>query len=148
MNSTGGSTTPNDFLYSATNIYSLYSRVPIGGHLGVLFPIVQEGCLSVGTLTSGALCVLSIMAEVSQLIFLNYSRNPKLYDEICVAIGWFDMFCLWMKLLFTLWATFHLFCFAVFHWNLKRLEVLHVSTSLLIPRRLHQYLWPRNPIRI
>ena len=39
----------------------------------------------------------------------------------------------WTKLLFTMWVTFHLFCFAVLHKNLKKLEVLYVVTSLLIP---------------
>lgn len=39
----------------------------------------------------------------------------------------------WTKLLFTTWVTFHLFCFAVFHKNLKKLEVLYVVTSLLVP---------------
>ena len=38
-----------------------------------------------------------------------------------------------MKLLFTMWVTFHLFCFAVLHKNLKKLEVLYVVTSLLVP---------------
>ena len=35
--------------------------------------------------------------------------------------------------LFTMWVTFHLFCFAVLHKNLKKLEVLYVVTSLLVP---------------
>ena len=38
-----------------------------------------------------------------------------------------------MNLLFTMWVTFHLFCFAVLHKNLKKLEVLYVVTSLLVP---------------
>ena len=32
-----------------------------------------------------------------------------------------------------MWVTFHVFCFAVFHKNLKKLEVLYVVTSLLVP---------------
>ena len=32
-----------------------------------------------------------------------------------------------------MWVTFHLFCFAVFQKNLKKLEVLYVVTSLLVP---------------
>ena len=38
-----------------------------------------------------------------------------------------------MKLLFTVWVTFHLFCFAVLHKNLQKLEALYVVTSLLVP---------------
>eukprot|EP00731_Ephydatia_muelleri_P013401 Em0007g711a len=37
------------------------------------------------------------------------------------------------QLLFTMWVTLHLFCFAVLHKNLKKLEPLYVATSLLIP---------------
>ena len=43
------------------------------------------------------------------------------------------MYAQWTKLLFTMWLTFHLFCFAVLHKNLKRLEVLYVVTSLVVP---------------
>ena len=32
-----------------------------------------------------------------------------------------------------MWVVFHLFCFAVLHKNLKKLEVLYVVTSLLVP---------------
>ena len=49
-------------------------------------------------------------------------------------MGWFSLYSQWMKLLFTMWVTFHLFCFAVLHKNLKKLEVLpYAVTSLLVP---------------
>ena len=53
--------------------------------------------------------------------------------SICVAVGWMILYAEWMKLLFTIWVTFHLFCFGVLHKNLKKLEVLYVVTSLLVP---------------
>ena len=51
----------------------------------------------------------------------------------CIAIGWLVVYLEWMKLLFTMWVTVHVFCFAVLHRNLKKLEVLYVVTSLLVP---------------
>ena len=71
--------------------------------------------------------------QVLQVIFVNYNRNPEVYGRLCTAIGWFTLYTEWMKLLFTMWVTFHLFCFAVLHKNLKKLEVLYVATSLLGP---------------
>ena len=73
------------------------------------------------------------LAQMLQIIMVNYQSNPEIYDSICIAIAFFVMYCQWMKLLFTMWVTFHLFCFAVLHKNLKKLEVLYIMTSLLIP---------------
>ena len=76
---------------------------------------------------------LAVMDILETTIFINYDEDPKLYDGLCKAIGLLGMYAQWMKLLFTMWVTFHLFCFAVLHKNLKTLEVLYVVTSLLVP---------------
>ena len=73
------------------------------------------------------------VVETLQIIFIGYETNPQVYGGACTAVGWFGMYTRWMKLLFTMWVTFHLFCFAVLHKNLKKLEVLYVVTSLLVP---------------
>ena len=65
-----------------------------------------------------------------QVILLDYNYS---YGRECIAMGWLLIYADWMKLLFTMWVTFHLFCFAVLHKNLKKLEVLYVVTSLLVP---------------
>ena len=44
-----------------------------------------------------------------------------------------DVYTEWTKLFFTGCVAFHLFCFAVLHKNLKKLEVLYVVSSLLVP---------------
>ena len=76
-----------------------------------------------------------VMATVAamQVVFINYDKSPIIYGRICTAIGFLGVYTEWMKLLFTMWVTFHLFCFAVLHKNLQKLEVLYVVTSLLIP---------------
>eukprot|EP00731_Ephydatia_muelleri_P013070 Em0007g380a len=59
-----------------------------------------------------------------QVIFINYNESQTVYLRVCTAVAWFMVYSQWMKLLFTMWVTFHLFCFAVLHKNLKELEVL------------------------
>ena len=71
--------------------------------------------------------------DVFQLVFVNYTENPQVYGQVCTAVGWLFMYTQWMKLLFTMWVTFHLFCFVVLHKDLKKLEVLYVVVSLLVP---------------
>lgn len=71
--------------------------------------------------------------EVSQIVFVNYKKNASLYDDVCLAIGWLTIYTRWVKLIFTAWLTFHLFCFAVLHKNFKKLEVLYVVFSLVLP---------------
>ena len=81
--------------------------------------------------------VLSALAmasvEAMQVVLINYEKSPNNYRRFCTAIGFLVQYTIWMKLLFTMWVTFHLFCFAVLHKNLKKLEVLYVVTSLLVP---------------
>ena len=71
--------------------------------------------------------------DVFQLVFVNYTKNPEVYGQVCTAVGWLFMYTLWMKLLFTMWVIVHLFCFGVLHKNLKKFEVFYVVTSLLVP---------------
>ena len=76
---------------------------------------------------------LSVVWLLSNIDYSEYNDDPYSYGHFCVAIGWFNMYAQWTKLLFTMWVTFHLFCFAVLHKNLKRLEALYVVTSLVVP---------------
>lgn len=88
--------------------------------------------------------VLSAMAfsttEVLEIVFVNLDVNTTTNGQAkpytsggCSAVGWFVVYTQWMKLLFTMWVTFHLFSYAVFYKNLKKIEVLYVVTSLLVP---------------
>ena len=71
------------------------------------------------------------MVFVMEIIFID--KDPKVYTHLCTAVGWLGVYAEWMKLLFTMWITFHLFCFGVFYKNLKKLEVIYVTTSLTLP---------------
>ena len=80
-------------------------------------------------------------AEVLEVIFVKDQSNTTGidilrtdgYGRACIAVGWFVVYTQWMKLLFTMCVTVHLFCFAVFYKNLKNLEVPYVVTSLTLP---------------
>lgn len=67
--------------------------------------------------------------QVVHIVALNTSTD----GTFCKVIGWSALYCRWMKLLFTLWVSFHLFCFVVFRKNLMKLEAMYVVTSLLVP---------------
>ena len=58
-----------------------------------------------------------VLASVGamQVMFINYDESPKLYSYFCIVKGWMEVYAQWMKLLFTMWVTFHLFCFGVLH---------------------------------
>ena len=81
--------------------------------------------------------VLSSLALVTvtvlQTVLIDFDKNPQVYGRICTAMGWLAVYCQWMKLLFTMWVTFHLFCFGALQKNLKQHEGLYVASSLLVP---------------
>ena len=55
------------------------------------------------------------------------------YSAMCVAFGFFLTYAEWMKLVFTVWVTVHVFFFAVFFINLKRFEPVYVVTAIFVP---------------
>ena len=63
----------------------------------------------------------------------NYDSEKTFFFATCQVTACVIQYCMWMKLLFTNWLTFHLFSYAVFFKNLKRLEWLYILSSLLVP---------------
>ena len=74
--------------------------------------------------------MLHSLLSALQLIFLDY--NEAMHSA-CVVIGYLVQVSQSIKLLFSIWITFHLFCFAVLYKNMKKLEPMYVLTSVLIP---------------
>lgn len=68
--------------------------------------------------------------EISQLAFLNYKGSSS---KACVAVAFLNQFVLSMKVVLTIWVTFHLFCFAVLYKDMKKLEHFYVLTSFVVP---------------
>ena len=79
-----------------------------------------------------AALVFSVV-QVFQIVFVNYSKDTVVYSSVCAMIAFLSVYTQWAKLVLTIWVTVYLFCFAVLHKNLKKLEVLCVVTSLLVP---------------
>ena len=68
-----------------------------------------------------------------EAVFVDYDRDRPLYPPLCEVVA-SAFFCLeWVKLMFTSCVTVHLFFFAVFYKNLKRLEPVYVASSLVVP---------------
>ena len=55
------------------------------------------------------------------------------YQVMCKMVAFLLVFTMLMKLMFTLWLTFHLFCYVVFFKNLKKLEWLYITSSIFLP---------------
>ena len=131
MTANSVNTTTTEILFAAFNCFSILVCL-----LAAILVCTYRLCSTVvyrlalyQVLSSLALAGVSVL----QIVFVDYYSNPEAYGRACVAIGWSFTYAEWVKLLFTMWVTFHLFCFAVIHKNLKKLEVLYVGTSLFVP---------------
>eukprot|EP00731_Ephydatia_muelleri_P031039 Em0022g553a len=70
---------------------------------------------------------------VINIININYSESPEVYANLCSTLAYVSLSSAWAKMLLTLFVSVHLFCFAVLHKNLKRLEPLYILVSLTAP---------------
>ena len=68
-----------------------------------------------------------------ELVFTNYHKNEKLYEPLCKMVGFLFEYGVWLKLLFMMWLTLHLFCFTVCHWSTEKKEVLIFICLALLP---------------
>ena len=73
----------------------------------------------------GIVCALQMFSKDD-----NYQRANT---SLCQAIAFLMLYFQWVKLMFTIWITAHLFFFAVFYRNLKKWELVYVLSSILIP---------------
>ena len=81
--------------------------------------------------------IIWIIAFIYGLVFPDTRlSNNETYEVFMASIIVLDSLLMgssFIKLMFTLWISIHLFALAVFHRNLQRLERLYVVSSLLIP---------------
>ena len=76
--------------------------------------------------------IIWIIAAVNQIYPL-MSGNHRVSVTPAIVLDSLLMGSSFIKLMFTVWISIHLFALAVFHKNLQRLELLYVVSSLLIP---------------
>ena len=67
------------------------------------------------------------------LMLYGYDKDVPYYEVSCKLTALFFTYSALVKILFTLWLVFHLFSYVVFFKNLKRLEWLYISSSVLGP---------------
>ena len=72
-------------------------------------------------------------ASCFEVLFINYEKNPQIYTRLCRIVASLFFSLEWVKLMFTTCVTFHLFCFAVFNKNFKKLEIVYVVCSTAVP---------------
>ena len=72
--------------------------------------------------------IIWIIASIILLIFNSFLSAVELAVLNAVLMG-----SSFIKLMFTVWKSIHLFALAVFHTNMQRLERLYVVSSLFIP---------------
>lgn len=73
--------------------------------------------------------------SVGQIFLLKHSSpsSEATVQRLCKTFAFLFLYTEWVKLLFVAWVTLHLFCYSVFHRNLKRFEVIYIATSVIIP---------------
>ena len=74
-----------------------------------------------------------IAASIFILVTFVTPRSKEVFMTSAVVLDSLLMGSSFIKLMFTVWISIHLFALAVFHKNLQRLERLYVVSSLLIP---------------
>lgn len=67
------------------------------------------------------------------LLQLNYDPNSETSRVGCYTVAFLLEYSMGVKLLFTLWLTFHLFCYVIFLKNMTRLEWLYIVSSVFSP---------------
>ena len=77
-------------------------------------------------------CLLLSLAEALQIMNINYTEN-KFHIDACIATAFLMEYTIWLKLLFTLFLVFHLFCLAVCLKNCIKLELVYFLISVAFP---------------
>lgn len=71
--------------------------------------------------------------DVIQLLFMRYGKDRAINMPLCLTNAYLNTYTLLVVLFFTIITTVHLFMFAVFYKNLKRLEVCYFTLALVLP---------------
>lgn len=79
------------------------------------------------------LALYQVLAAMEVGIVLVAQINLLNNDDksFCIAMAFLFTQAMLAKLILTIWVTFHLVAFAVFHKNLKKLEIFYLVTTLL-----------------
>ena len=93
------------------SLVSLYTRVYTYMLAAILVPhlkLYKKLAYRLARLYQALSALAMGLVFVMQVMFINYDDSPNTYT----VFGFLELYTEWMKLLFTMWVTFHLFCFA------------------------------------
>lgn len=136
MNASNGRNPSADIIFSATNFLSL----PV-----CIVAIGMVVCFKLYKTTVYRLALYQVLASLDvatiqllEIAFVKYQNLTWPWPDanarrLCIAMAWLQLYSFWLKILFTSWVTFHLFCFGALQKNMKKLEALYVVSSLLVP---------------
>ena len=75
---------------------------------------------------------VSAVCSLESLTIL-FDKETKIYGPLCQILGFLLQYSFTVKLCFTAWLVFHLFAFTVCYKDLKKLELVYVSTAIVCP---------------
>ena len=79
-------------------------------------------------------CLVFSVAEALQLMTINYGTGEDTYHHIaCQFTAFLNTYTVWVKLILTLSLVFHIYVRAVYLKDLKKLEIVYIVISFLIP---------------
>ena len=128
-------------IYSIRMILTLVSTLGVASVLLCTMAIVLVLVLRLYRSLVYRLAAYQVLAALLYGIVCSFEMYASGYNEtnlnvstpLCKATAFFMIYFVWVKLMFTACVTAHLFFFAVFYRNLKKLEPLYVLSSVLVP---------------
>ena len=118
--------------YGLTGLVSVFVCL-LAVILAFVFKLFQKFLYRLAVYQVVSALILGIIRSL-QLVSLDNNKNVNSpdYDKFCISIAFMTVSLSWMKLVFTVWVTIHVFVYSVWLKNMKKLEVLYVLSSILI----------------
>ena len=124
---------------STDGIYDKASLVILSSSNGVtvfvcFFAIMVTVFLGLFRQTVYRLALYQVLAalEIGMVLVAQINLLNNHSEIFCTALAFLFTQAVWTKLILTVWVTFHLVSFAVFHKNFKKLEIFYLVTTLLL----------------
>ena len=121
----------------------LYGGVGMISSLSCVFALIVAACYRFYQDIVQRLVLYQLIAALAvsliyafDIIFVNYHKNPEVYQPFCAMAAYFNTVSLWTKIGFTFWLSLLLFICLVYlkqPKDVKKLEPLYILTSFGIP---------------
>ena len=101
--------------------------------LVLVFKLFQKVLYRLAVYQVFSALILGVIRSL-QLVSLDINKNVNSpgYNKFCISLAFMSVSLSWVKLVFTVWVTIHVFVYSVWLKNMEKLEVLYVLSSILI----------------